>query len=113
MPNAYDVGLRRRAVMAYERGEGSYAALSVLFDIHPRTLERWVARWRVAQSVEPRPRGGGWRSPIDVAIVHVLARRSPMPRWRRCAANTTGASHGPSARRPAASTGRWSGKDSS
>jgi len=77
MPNAYDVGLRRRAVMAYERGEGSYAALSVLFDIHPRTLERWVARWRVAQSVEPRPRGGGWRSPIDVAIVHVLAREVP------------------------------------
>jgi len=77
MPNAYDVDLRRRAVMAYERGEGSYAALSVLFDIHPRTLERWVARWRVAQSVEPRPRGGGWRSPIDVAIVHVLAREVP------------------------------------
>lgn len=77
MPNAYDVGLRRRAAMAYERGEGSYAALAALFDLNPRTLERWVARWRVSHSVEPRPRGGGQRSPIDVAVVHVLAHEVP------------------------------------
>ena len=77
MPNPYDRELRKRAVMAYERGEGSYATLAVLFDLNARTLERWVARWRVAESVEPRPRGGGQRSPIDVAIVHVLAREVP------------------------------------
>lgn len=77
MPNAYDVALRRRAVMAYERGEGSYAVLAALFDLHPRTLERWVARWRVSHSWEPRPRGGGRRSPIDVAIMRVLAQEVP------------------------------------
>jgi len=77
MPNAYDVELRRRAVLAYERGEGSYRQLAELFDLNPRTLERWVARWRVAYSVEPLARGGGRRSPIDLAVLHVLAREGP------------------------------------
>jgi len=63
--------------MAYERGEGSYARLAALFDLHHRTLERWVARWRVSYSVEPQPRGGGWASPIDVAVLRVLAREGP------------------------------------
>ena len=57
MPNPYDVALRKRAVMAYERGAGSYAQLAALFEVDHRTLERWVARWRTARSVEPRPRG--------------------------------------------------------
>ncbi len=77
MPNPYDVALRQRAVLAYERGEGSYADVAALFDVHPRTLERWVARWRVAESVEPHPRGGGWHSPIDVAVLRVLVREGP------------------------------------
>jgi transposase len=69
--------LRRRAVMAYERGEGSCAALAAVFALHPRTLERWVARWRKTRSLANRPRGGGWRSPIDVAVVHRLVREVP------------------------------------
>jgi len=64
-------------VLAYERGEGSYDALARLFDLNPRTLERWVARWRTAESVEPRPRGGGWRSPIDLDVLRVLVREGP------------------------------------
>jgi transposase len=77
MPKAYDVALRKRAVMAYERGDGSYAYLATLFAVDHRTLERWVARWRTAESVEPRPPGGGWRSPIDVDVLRVLAREVP------------------------------------
>lgn len=77
MPNPYDVALRKRAVLAYERGEGSYAELAGLFDVNLRTLERWVARWRTAESFEPRPRGGGWRSPIDLAVLRVLVREGP------------------------------------
>ncbi len=77
MPNPYDVALRKRAVMAYERGEGAYAHLAALFDVDHRTLERWVARWRTAGSVEPAPRGGGWRSPIDLDVLRVLAREVP------------------------------------
>jgi transposase-like protein len=77
MPNPYPAELRKRAVLAYERGEGSYAQVAALFGLNHRTLERWVARWRVSYSVEPRPRGGGWRSPIDAAVVRVLAREVP------------------------------------
>lgn len=77
MANPYDVALRERAVLAYERGEGSYAQVAALFKVHQRTLERWVARWRVAESVEPAPRGGGWHSPIDVAVLRVLVREVP------------------------------------
>jgi transposase-like protein len=77
MPNPYDVALRKRAVLAYERGEGSYAEVADLCDLNPRTLERWVARWRTAASFAPRPRGGGWRSPIDLAVLRVLVREGP------------------------------------
>jgi transposase len=77
MPNPYDVALRKRAVMAYERGEGSYAQLAALFDVNHRTLERCVARWRTARSVAPQPPGGGWRSPIDLDVLRVLAREVP------------------------------------
>ena len=46
--------LRKRAVMAYERGASSYAQLAALLEVQHRTLERWVARWRTARSVELR-----------------------------------------------------------
>jgi transposase-like protein len=99
MPNAYDVALRRRAVMAYERGEGSYAQLAALFDLNPRTLERWVARWRVSYLAEPLARGGGRRSPIDLAVLHVLAREGPdatvaemCREYNRCVRRTQGTS---------------------
>ena len=77
MPKPYDRELRKRAVMAYECGEGSYMDVAGLFDLNHRTLERWVARWRVSYSIEPQPPGGGWRSPIDVAVLRVLAREGP------------------------------------
>src|SRR5579862_3585114 len=77
MAKPYDRALRQRAVMAYERGEGSYLQVAALFDLNHRTLERWVARWRVSYSVEPRPPGGGWQSPIDLAVLRVLATEVP------------------------------------
>ena len=77
MPNPYDVALRERAVKAYESGEGSYSQLAALFDLDMRTLERWVARWRVTGSVVPKPRGGGWRCPIDLAVLHAVVREVP------------------------------------
>jgi transposase len=68
MPNPYDVALRERTVKAYERGEGSYADLAALLNVDHWTLERWVARWRKTGSVAPRPKGGGWRCPIDMDV---------------------------------------------
>ena len=77
MPNPYDVALRERAVKAYESGEGSYSQLAILFDLDMRTLERWVARWRATGTVAPKPRGGGWTSPIDLVVLEAVVRERP------------------------------------
>ena len=77
MPNPYDVALRERAVAAYESGAGSYAHLAAVFDLDHRTVERWVARWRQTGSVAPQPKGGGWRCPIDTAVLHAVIRAVP------------------------------------
>jgi transposase len=76
MPNPYDVALRERAVLAYEAGGGSYAELSAGLNLGQRTLERWVAQHRTNGDVTPKPKAGGWRSPIVVAVLHgVIAER--------------------------------------
>jgi transposase len=77
MPKPYDVAFRGRAVAAYEAGEGGYLALADLFGIGYRTLERWVAQYRATDSVAPRPRGGGWRCPIDLIVLHAVVRERP------------------------------------
>jgi transposase-like protein len=64
-------------VCAYERGQGSYAALAVLFDLDNRTIERWVARWRATGAVAPYPRGGGWRCPIHLTVMRAVIADAP------------------------------------
>jgi transposase len=77
MPTPYDVAFRGRAVAAYEAGEGGYHDLADLFGIGYRTLQRWVAQYRATESVEPKPRGGGWRSPIEIIVLHAVVRERP------------------------------------
>jgi transposase len=77
MPGPYEIGFRGRAFAAYEAGEGGYHDLAVLFGIGYRTLQRWVAQYRATESVAPRPRGGGWRSPIDPIVLHAVIREGP------------------------------------
>jgi transposase len=77
MPNPYDVALRERAVAAYERGEGTYADVAAMFLVDHRTLERWVARQRTTGSVAPQPKGGGWRCPIALPILHAVIAETP------------------------------------
>ena len=77
MANAYDMALRGRAVAAYEGGEGPYKEVAAVFGLDHRTLERWVARYRATGSVAPRPKGGGWRCPIDLAVLHRVVRARP------------------------------------
>jgi transposase len=74
MPNPYDVALRERAVTAYEAGGGSYADLANVFAVAQRTLERWVARQRATGEVGPLPKGGGWRSPVDLPTLHAVVK---------------------------------------
>ena len=71
------MAFRGRAVAAYEAGEGGYHELAALFGLGYRTLQRWVAQYRTTESVAPRARGGGWRSPIDPIVLHALVRERP------------------------------------
>jgi len=64
-------------VAAYESGEGGYHDLAALFRVGYRTLQRWVAQYRASESVAPRPRGGGWRSPIALIVLHAVVRERP------------------------------------
>ena len=77
MPNPYPIELRTRAVAAYEGGEGSYALVARRFSVSGRTLVRWVARERDIGSVAPFKKGGGWQSPVDLAVMHVVVREKP------------------------------------
>ena len=77
MPNPYAIDLRERAVVAYESGEGSYATVAKHFSIGQRSVERWVARSRDTGSVAPLDRGGGWHSPVDLEMMHVVVREKP------------------------------------
>jgi transposase len=77
MAKPYDVAFRGRAVAAYEAGEGGYHELADLFGVGYRTLQRWVAQYRATDSVEPKPRGGGWESPIEIIVLHAVVRERP------------------------------------
>ena len=77
MPNPWDETLRRRAVRAYEAGEGSYDDLAALFGIGARTLQRWVQEYRAEGTLTPKPKGGGWRSPILLPLLHALVAEAP------------------------------------
>jgi transposase len=77
MPNPYDVALRERAVKAYEAGHGAYRDVAAIFGLGHRTLEQWVALWRMSGAVAPRPKGGGWRCPIDLTVLHAVIGEAP------------------------------------
>lgn len=77
MPNPYDESLRERAVRAYERGRGTYEELGDLFGVAGRTVERWVARWRASGSTAAWPKSGGWRSPINLGVLHQVIADAP------------------------------------
>ena len=87
MPNPYPVALRERAVRAYERGEGSYETLADELAVSVSSLLRWVQQVRASGDVTPRPRGGGWRSPVDLAVLdQVIAERADATSAELCRA---------------------------
>ena len=56
---AISTDLRRRAVEAYERGDGSIPTVAARFAIGEASLGRWLRRKRDTGSVERAPRAGG------------------------------------------------------
>jgi DDE superfamily endonuclease len=45
--------------------------------IDPRTLQRWIAHERATGSLVPKPKAGGWRCPIDLALLHAVIAAAP------------------------------------
>ena len=56
---AASVDLRRRAVDAYERGDGSLDAIAARFAVGRASLIRWRALKRDTGALDPRPSTGG------------------------------------------------------
>ena len=77
MANPYPTVLRERAVRTYEDGLETYADVADQFGVGVATLERWVRRGRETGSVAPLPKGGGWRSPVDLPVLHALVGARP------------------------------------
>lgn len=77
MANAYPTPLRERAVRAYETGTDSYLQVAERFAIGLATLVRWVQRARATGTLAPLKKGGGWRSPVDIPILHRLVQDRP------------------------------------
>lgn len=77
MANPHPAGLRERAVLAYESGEGSYVEIAKRFAIARRTLQRWTTRKRETGEVKPHVKGGGNPSPVDVAALRRVMHLNP------------------------------------
>lgn len=72
--------LRRRAVEAYERGDGSIPAVAARFAVGVSSLNRWLRRKRETGSVERLPRSGGNPrrvSPAGEAMLRVWLDEDP------------------------------------
>lgn len=77
MPNPYPVALRERAVRAYEDSTDTYQVVAARYAISVNALVRWVQRARATGEYTPRPKGGGWRSPVDLPTLHRLVAEQP------------------------------------
>jgi transposase len=77
MPNPYPTALRERAVRRYETGTESYVQVAAHFSISLATLVRWVQRARDTGTVAPLDRGGGWRYPVDLPVLHRVVQERP------------------------------------
>lgn len=66
MADPHPIELRRRVVDAYERGEGSYATVALLFSVGEASVKRWVSQFRRDGHLEPRKKRGGNRSDISL-----------------------------------------------
>lgn len=70
--NAISVDTRRRAVAAYERGEGTQAEVAKMFGINPKTLGDWVRKARTSGDLSPKSYIPGPTRQIDEAGEELL-----------------------------------------
>jgi transposase len=77
MPNPFPTELRERAVRAYVEGDESCEAVAEQLSLNAWTLLRWIIRHRETGTVEPLPKRGGWRSPVDREVLHRVVQETP------------------------------------
>jgi putative transposase len=77
MPNPYPTELRDRAVRAYEAGDESCAAVAARFEVGVASLERWLRRQRQTGTLDPLAKAGGWKSPVEPAVLQRLVAERP------------------------------------
>jgi transposase len=64
-------------VRAYESSTETYRDVADRFEVHINTLVRWVQRARDLGDVAPFDRGGGWRSPVHLEVLHQVVAERP------------------------------------
>jgi transposase len=69
---AVPVQVREAIVRAVEERGLTYQATADLLGVGYATVNRVLARYRRTKSVDPLPRGGGWKSPIEGRIAELL-----------------------------------------
>lgn len=69
---AVPIEVRRAIVRAVEQRGMTYQATADLLDVGYATVNRVLARYRKTKQVDPLPRGGGRKSPIQGRIAELL-----------------------------------------
>ena len=72
--------LRRRAVAAVLDDGMTKAAAGRRFGVHPKSIARWVKRYRERGDLRPDPRGGdlqSWRIEAERERIFLLLKRRP------------------------------------
>ena len=72
MPRAYSVDLRERVLAAWERREGTQAAIAHRFSVSEATVENWLRQARQEGRRGPKPHAGGPRPRLDAHALAVL-----------------------------------------
>lgn len=69
---AVPIQVREAIVRAVDERHLSYQATADLLGVGYATVNRVLSRYRRTKSVAPKPRGGGWTSPIQGQIAELL-----------------------------------------
>jgi transposase len=72
---AYSADLRQKIVSAYENGEGTLDEIAAIFSIGRCSVARYLKLYRLGESLEPHPRGGGASSALNERHLQVLRKQ--------------------------------------
>jgi transposase len=80
MPAPYSLDLRKRVIAAYQAKEGSLRQLAERFKVSLSFIRDLTRRFREANTVEPKPHGGGAPAKLEAShfgVVKQLVEKQP------------------------------------